>query len=65
MQGRGIGGRLIRVYDGRLGGGGELGYLETDRPQNVQFYKRWGFTVTGELEGRGVQTWLMRKRPAV
>jgi ribosomal protein S18 acetylase RimI-like enzyme len=62
-QGRGIGRRLMEHYCGAVDLIGEAGYLETDRPENVAFYERFGFAVTSEVEVLGVTNFLM-KRPA-
>jgi hypothetical protein len=35
------------------------GYLETDRRENVEFYKRFGFIVQREEEVIGTTTWHM------
>jgi len=35
------------------------GYLETDRPENVEFYKKFGFVVEHEEEIIGTPTWTM------
>jgi len=34
-------------------------YLETDKPQNVVFYRRFGFEVTAERTVLGVRTWFI------
>jgi hypothetical protein len=35
------------------------GYLETDRPENVEFYKKFGFVVLREETLIGTRTWYM------
>ena len=40
---------------------GKAGYLETDRPENVAFYRRFGFDVTGEVPVLGVRSYFMRR----
>jgi hypothetical protein len=35
------------------------GYLETDRPQNVEFYKKFGFLVQREEILIGASAWYM------
>jgi hypothetical protein len=50
---------LLRA-DGRRRRGA---YLETDKPENVRFYERFGFEVVGEEEVIGVPNWYMA-RPA-
>ena len=64
-QGRGIGKALMDHYCAALLGSGAAGYLETDRPENVGFYERFGFAVVEELEILGVTNYLMaRESPA-
>ena len=41
----------------------ESGYLETDRPENVAFYRRFGFEIRDEILVLGVRNYLMW-RPA-
>ncbi len=41
-----------------------LAYLETDKPENVVFYERFGFEVTDETVLLGAQNWFMRREPA-
>jgi hypothetical protein len=38
------------------------GYLETDKPENVRFYEKFGFTVQREEELIGVPTWYMWRK---
>lgn len=63
-QGQQIGHRLMDAYCNELDRTGEAGYLETDRPENVTFYRRFGFEVTEEIMVLGVPNHLMwRKAP--
>jgi ribosomal protein S18 acetylase RimI-like enzyme len=62
-QGRGIGQRLMSLYCEDLDRTATAGYLETDRPENVAFYQRFGFEVTHEMPVVGTPNFLMR-RPA-
>lgn len=59
LQGQGIGSRILRAYCERLDRLGEPAYLETDKPQNVRLYKRFGFQVVDEAEVIGVPNWFM------
>jgi GNAT superfamily N-acetyltransferase len=59
MQGQGIGTVLMERYIEHLEQEKAAGYLETDRPENVQFYKRFGFTVRHAEEVIGAPTWCM------
>jgi ribosomal protein S18 acetylase RimI-like enzyme len=62
-QGRGVGQRLMGLYCEDLDRTTTCGYLETDRPENVAFYQRFGFEVTREMPVLGTPNFLMR-RPA-
>lgn len=63
LRGRGIGSLLLLRHVSRLDSVGAIGYLETDRPEALSFYGRFGYAVVGGREILGVQTWFMR-RPA-
>lgn len=62
-QGEGIGNRLMQTFIQHLDTGGEAGYLETDRLENIRFYEKFGFAVREEVPVFGLPTWLMW-RPA-
>jgi GNAT superfamily N-acetyltransferase len=64
VQGRGVGRRLMERYCAALDGSGKSGYLETDRPENVAFYRRFEFETVREISVLGVPNVLM-ERPAV
>jgi ribosomal protein S18 acetylase RimI-like enzyme len=59
LQGRGIGSLVLREYTHRLDVAGEHSYLETEKPQNVALYQRFGFEVIDETELFGVPNWFM------
>ena len=63
LRGRGIGGLLLMRHVGRLDATGAEGYLETDRPEAVGFYERFGYAVVHESDVVGARCWFMR-RPA-
>ena len=63
LQGQGIGSLIMREHCSRLDRAGELGYLETDKAENVRFYQRFGFEVVGEEAVIGVPNWYMRRTP--
>ncbi|GAA3964481.1 hypothetical protein GCM10023085_53810 [Actinomadura viridis] len=63
-QGHGIGSRLMTEYTDRLDAAGHLAYLETDKPENVTFYQRFGFEITGEAAVLGNPNWFMSRKPA-
>jgi GNAT superfamily N-acetyltransferase len=61
LQGQGIGTQILIEYCRRLDAAGQLGYLETDRPENVPLYERHGFEVIAEQPVIGVPNWFMRR----
>jgi ribosomal protein S18 acetylase RimI-like enzyme len=63
LQGQGIGSLIMHEHCRRLDGAREVGYLETDRSENVRFYERFGFEVIGEDLVIGVPNWFMRREP--
>lgn len=63
MQGRGVGTALMGRYVEQLEQESIAGYLETDRPGNVEFYKKFGFAVQRHEKVIGTPIWYMR-RPA-
>jgi ribosomal protein S18 acetylase RimI-like enzyme len=58
-QGRGIGRRLMERYCEELDRAAVAGYLETDRPENVEFYRRFGFRVVETAPVLGVDNYFM------
>ena len=62
-QGRRIGFRLMTRYCEALTKSAESGYLETNRPETVAFYRRFGFETRDEILVLGVRNYLMW-RPA-
>lgn len=63
LQGRGIGSRLLEAFRERVDAAGEAAYLETDKPENVRLYRRFGFELVDEAEVLGTTSWFM-SRPA-
>ena len=63
LQGMGIGSALLREFCAKMDASGETAYLETDKPENVRFYERFGFEVIGEEYVLGVPNWFMTRRP--
>ncbi|MGH2985106.1 MAG: GNAT family N-acetyltransferase [Solirubrobacterales bacterium] len=63
LQGRGIGSLMLAEYTRRLDARGEHSYLETDKPENVALYGRFGFEILEEAEVLEVPNWFMW-RPA-
>ena len=48
-QGRGVGGALMRKVLEQCDRDGEPAYLESSKPENVPYYERFGFEVTGDI----------------
>jgi len=68
LQGAGIGGALLEAFVLQMDEAGEVAWLETDKPENVAFYRRHGFEVAEEVELAGTEagrltTWFMRRDP--
>jgi GNAT superfamily N-acetyltransferase len=60
-QRQGIGSLIMREHCRRLDASGDVGYLETDRIENVTFYERFGYEVIAEDLVLGVPNWFMRR----
>lgn len=58
-QGQGVGSALMNRYIEHLRRERTAGYLETDKAENVEFYKKFGFVVQREQELIGTPTWYM------
>ncbi|HEY6365420.1 MAG TPA: GNAT family N-acetyltransferase [Candidatus Binatia bacterium] len=62
LQGRGVGTALMNRYIEHLKQEQSAGYLETDRPENVEFYQKFGFVVQHQEQLIGTPTWYMWRR---
>ena len=62
VQGRQIGRRLMEQYCQAQDQVGVAGYLETDRPENVDFYRRFDFEVTATRPVLDVPNYFMCRR---
>jgi len=58
-QGSGIGTWMMGRFCSWMDGLGDDAYLETDKPENVAFYRSFGFAVVGEVAILDTPTWLM------
>lgn len=63
VQGQGIGSPIVQEHWRRLDRTSEVGYHETDKPEDVRFYERFGFEVIGEEPVLGVPNRFMRRPP--
>ena len=63
LQGMGVGSQMMEEFAARMDRAGDVAYLETDKPQNVVFYERFGFETLEERLVLGVPNWFMRRDP--
>ena len=61
LQGRGIGSAILGEVCTRMDSQGTLLYLETDKPENVRFYQKFGFETIGQTPVIGVTNWFMQR----
>lgn len=61
LQGLGIGSQMMQAFAERMDSLGEVAYLETDKPENVVFYERFGFETIDQGQVLGVENWFMRR----
>jgi ribosomal protein S18 acetylase RimI-like enzyme len=59
LQGKGIGSQMMEYYLNHVDGLEMATYHETDRPENVKFYERFGFQVIGEETIMDFPNWYM------
>lgn len=62
-QGKGIGRVMLTYFCDYLDRSNQLGYLETDKAENVLIYEKFGFKVTSEDEIYNVPNWFMHRYP--
>ena len=63
LQGRGIGSVMLGTFCAYMDGQKALAYLETDKPENLHFYEKFGFVTTSEASVLGTPNWFMRRQP--
>ncbi len=63
LWGMGIGSQMMEQFCARMDDDGEVAYLETERPDTVRFYQRFGFETIEEAEVLGNPNWFMRREP--
>ena len=59
LQGKGIGGALLRAFCARMDEDRAMAYLETDKPENVAIYEHFGFRTVAEDQVLGIPNWFM------
>ena len=63
-QGQGVGAALVAPVLAQCDAQGLGGYLESSKEQNVPYYRRFGFVVTGQIDlPRGPSIWPMWRDP--
>jgi GNAT superfamily N-acetyltransferase len=64
QQGKGVGGALMTPILDRCDRDGLGAYLESSKPENLPYYERFGFRVTGEFDmPKGPPMWPMWRDP--
>lgn len=64
LQGMGVGSQMMKRFCEKMDAERQLSYLETEKPENVRFYERFGFATVAEAEVLGARNWFMRREPA-
>jgi ribosomal protein S18 acetylase RimI-like enzyme len=59
LQGKGIGGALLRSFCARMDAERSTAYLETDRHENVGIYQHFGFRIVVQDDVLGIPNWFM------
>jgi len=62
-QGKGYGSCMLEYFRTYVDKLGEAAYLETDKPENVKLYQRFGFSIIHEESILGVPNWFMWRPP--
>ena len=63
-QRQGVGSAMLSAVCSHMDAYGSVSYLETDRPENVRFYQKFGFVLLDESKVLGVSTWYMSRSAA-
>src|SRR3990172_10982974 len=63
LQGMSIGSQMLEPFCARMDDEGDMAHLETDKPQNVRFYDRFGFATIAEADVLGIPNWFMHREP--
>jgi ribosomal protein S18 acetylase RimI-like enzyme len=61
LQGMTVGSQMMKRFCEKMDAEREMAYLETEKPENVRFYERFGFETTAEVEVLGNRNWFMRR----
>jgi len=63
LWGRGIGSAMLEQLCLELDRSAGVGFLETDKSENVRLYERFGFVTVAKAEVLGAPNWFMRREP--
>jgi len=63
QQGRGVGSAMLRRFCKHVDRQGDAAHLETDKPENVRLYERFGFRTREEVDIFGVNNYFMWRAP--
>ena len=63
LQGQGIGSAMLTAFCDRVDSCHALSYLETDKPENVSLYQKFGFVVVAQADVLSVRNWFMTRQP--
>lgn len=63
LQRQGIGSVMLGHFCARMDELGDDAYLETDKPENLALYEKFGFATIGEMQVLGVTNWRMVRTP--
>lgn len=55
---------MLAAFAARMDAAHQPAYLETDKPENVRFYQRFGFQVTSEATVLSTPNWFMWRQAA-
>jgi GNAT superfamily N-acetyltransferase len=64
LQGKGIGTQMMKKYCDELDRNRRVGYLETDKPENVTFYRLLGFETLSTQPILGITNYFMLRKSA-
>ncbi len=64
LRGMTVGSQMLKRFCEKVDAEQAMAYLETEKPENVRLYERFGFVTVEEAEVLGVRNWFMRREAA-
>lgn len=61
LRGMTVGSQMLKRFCEKVDAENVMAYLETETPENVRLYERFGFVTVEEAEVLGVPNWFMRR----